>query len=211
MAREGASARRTEHWERIYRERPATAVSWYQPDPRPSLEMLDALQVGPEARIVDIGGGSSLLVDRLLDAGHHSVTVLDVSDAALERSRHRLGERAALVDWVEHDLLTWRPERQFDVWHDRALLHFMTAPEDREAYLAVLRAALAPDGAVIIATFAADGPERCSGLPVERYDGARLAALLGPGLEVVETRREVHRTPAGADQAFTWLGLRRRR
>jgi SAM-dependent methyltransferase len=199
------------HWEAMYRERPPTAVSWYQREASISIEMLERLGVGPDDRIVDVGGGASVLVDHLLDAGFRRITVLDISARALAESRRRLGDRGGAVEWVCQDLLTWRPDERYDVWHDRALFHFMVAESDRDGYLATLRAALAPGGAAVVGTFAADGPERCSGLGVERYDPSRLAAAFGPDLEVLATGREVHRTPAGADQAFTWLGMRRPR
>ena len=199
---------RQQHWEQIYERGGATRGSWFQDEPAPSLAALDAAHVDPRASLVDVGGGASGLVDQMLERGWRDVTVLDISARSLATARERLADRASRVHWVQHDLLTWRPDRRYDVWHDRALFHFLTDATDRARYLDVLRAALAPHGLVILATFADDGPTECSGLSVQRYTAPELASALGPDLEVLASTRELHTTPAGATQPFTWLTLR---
>jgi cyclopropane fatty-acyl-phospholipid synthase-like methyltransferase len=195
------------HWDRVYGRRLPTEMSWYQEEPRVSLALLDALDVTPQVAIVDVGGGASVLVDRLLDRRFGDVSVLDVSAAALAHAKQRLAERAACVHWLREDVLTWRPERRYGVWHDRAVFHFLVEENERAAYLASLRAALTPEGRVAIGTFAGDGPQHCSGLPVQRYEAGALAAVFGAEFEVVEQRREEHQTPNGTEQPFTWVGM----
>ena len=156
-----------------------------------------------------MGGGSSRLADRLLAAGHRDLTVLDISAAALELARDRLGQRANAIEWITADVLSWRPEREYALWHDRAVLHFFTDPDDAVRYRDTLRAALAPNGHAIIATFAPDGPNRCSGLPVRRSSAEQILSLLGAGFELEHAGTRVHRTPAGVQQPFTWTTARR--
>jgi len=198
---------RAQHWNIAYAQR-GTGVSWHQEDAGPSLELIASVAT-PRASVVDVGGGSSPLVDGLLAGGHRDVTVLDLSEVALDRARDRLGTAAAGVTWIAADLLSWQPARTFDVWHDRAVLHFLTAEEERHQYAALAAESVTPGGHAVLATFALDGPERCSGLPVRRYDAAGLAALLGDAFTPVLSTRELHRTPSGATQAFTWLVARR--
>ena len=194
------------HWSGVYGTRAVDEVSWYQAVPTVSLELIAEAGVTDESAIIDVGGGASSLAGNLLGRGYRDLTVLDVSTAALTAARDHLRERAAEIRWIEADLLRWRPERAYDLWHDRAVFHFLTGRAEREGYLATLRAALAP--AVVIATFAADGPDHCSGLPTSRYDADHLAAEF-PGYELLASRREEHHTPAGAMQPFTWALLRR--
>jgi hypothetical protein len=198
----------TGYWDTVYERSAATEVSWYQLEPTRSLDLISATGAGPDDAVVDIGGGASVLVDRLLGAGYRDVTVLDVADTALRVARDRLGADATRVHWVAADLLTWAPERAYRVWHDRAVFHFLTDPADRDRYRAVLDRALAPGGAVVIGAFAADGPTACSGLPTARYAPDELAAEF-PDLELVDAGREDHHTPADRHQPFTWLLLRR--
>jgi trans-aconitate methyltransferase len=199
------------YWNDVHRRRDPTEASWYQAEPTVSLELIDELGVYEHEPVVDVGGGTSPLAARLLERGFEDVTVLDVSEASLERAQERLGTRAGDVSWLRQDIRSWRPERLYGLWHDRALFHFLVAAPDRARYLEALRQALAPGGAVVIATFAPDGPDHCSGLPVARYDAAGLASLLGPSFELVAERREQHRTPAGTAQRFAWAALRARR
>ncbi|OHV31821.1 MULTISPECIES: class I SAM-dependent methyltransferase [Pseudofrankia] len=194
------------HWDDVYGRAVVTEVSWYQHEPASSLALVEATGVGPRDAVIDVGAGASVLVDRLLDAGHTDVTVLDVAADALAVTRSRLGPRAADVHWLTVDLLEWRPQRRYQLWHDRAVFHFLTDPADRDRYRAVLRQALAPGGHAIIGTFAADGPTACSGLPTARYSTDELAAQF-PDLHVVRTSREQHHTPNGRTQPFTWLTL----
>jgi len=206
--RESPDARR-DHWEKVYRERREDEVSWFQDRPRTSLSLIARTGLDRSARIVDVGGGASRLVDALVDDDHRNVTVLDVAAAALAKGRGRLGDRADGVKWVVSDVLVWMPDTTFDVWHDRAVFHFMTRPEDRAAYLGTMRRALEPGGHAIIATFATNGPEKCSGLPVQRYEPEDLAAELGPAFRLVESLREEHTTPAGKMQAFQYSRFQR--
>ncbi len=201
---------RSTHWDNVYATKGEAEVSWYQDSPAISLEMIRAASPDHRAGIIDIGGGASRLVDSLLHDGYRDVAVLDLSANALEAAKRRIGPAAAAVDWIVADATAWRPARSYDVWHDRAAFHFLTDPRDRAAYVERLRSAIAPGGHVIIATFALDGPEKCSGLPVQRHDSASLAAELGPEFELVETRSEAHHTPWNSTQAFQFSRFRRR-
>ncbi len=201
------SEERARHWDNAYASRGARGVSWYQDTPRMSLELFDALGVGRHASVIDIGGGASVLADQLVARGFIDLSVLDISAAALAEARRRLGDPSP-VTLLHEDLLVWRPVRRFKLWHDRAVFHFLVASDDRDRYLRSLRAAIDVDGYVVIATFAADGPEHCSGLPVARYSATDLAELLGPGFELREMRRETHITPGGVAQPFTWVAGR---
>ena len=201
------AGQRAKHWEEVYEGSDPGAVSWYQAEPVVSLELVEALGVTPEATVLDIGGGASVFVDRLLTRGFVDLTILDISDTALRASRQRVGNDPR-VAWITEDLLSWEPTRPFDLWHDRAVFHFLAGGEV-DTYRNVMGLAVAPGGSVIMATFAPDGPEQCSGLPVTRYSADELGAALGSGFQVVEQRREVHTTPSGAVQPFTWVAARR--
>lgn len=201
---------RTTHWQNVYATKSETEVSWFQASPAISLEMIRAASPDRAAAIIDIGGGASRLVDALLQDGYRNLAVLDLSANALDVAKKRIGATASTVDWIVADATTWRPAKTWDVWHDRAAFHFLTDPRDRAAYVERLRSAVAPGGHVIIATFAPDGPEKCSGLPVQRHDSASLSAELGPEFELVETRSETHHTPWHSTQAFQFSRFRRR-
>ena len=197
------------HWEAVYRTKRPDAVSWFQPDPALSIAMIRRATRDTRARIIDVGGGASLLVDALLRDGYADVTVLDVSAGALAHARERLADSAGRVHWVDGDILTTRlPEAGFDVWHDRAVFHFLTAAADRATYLAQLRGALRDGGHAVIATFAEDGPAKCSGLEVARYSPDTLHGELGTEFELIDTAREQHLTPAGASQSFLYCLFR---
>jgi SAM-dependent methyltransferase len=206
MSTTGSDGRR-EHWERRYRDHDERELSWYLEHPRCALELFDDAGVRPADPVIDVGAGSSRLIDALLARGFADVTALDVAGSALAAARHRLGADADRVRWEVADLLYWQPARRYAVWHDRAVFHFLVDPRDRDRYRERLAAALAPGGLAVIATFAQDGPRSCSGLPTAGYAPARLAAEFAD-LQVLGTRREVHRTPAGAAQPFTWVALR---
>jgi SAM-dependent methyltransferase len=197
------------HWDRRYADAGATGVSWYQPEPALSLSLIDRLRVPKRAPVIDVGGGASLLVDRLLALGYTDLSVLDVSSTALEMAHRRLGDSTP-VRFLREDIMTWQPERQYALWHDRAVFHFLTHDPEQAKYLTIMRRTLTDSGALIIATFASDGPERCSGLPVARYDATGLERLLD-GFTVVESRREEHLTPGGTVQPFTWIAANRDR
>jgi SAM-dependent methyltransferase len=210
MANTDRLADRRRHWETVYRAKDATSVSWYQETLSVSLKMIEATGLGHGARIIDVGGGASTLVDRLIADGYERVTVLDTAPAALEQARIRLGADADRVDWVVEDVTRWRPARKYDLWHDRAVFHFLTIAEDRRAYLAVMDEALEPRGQAIIATFALDGPEKCSGLPVMRYGPESLSRELGQGFALLGQQRERHVTPTGVVQPFLYCHFQRR-
>lgn len=197
------------HWQNVYQTKGERDVSWFEESPTISLKLIRATGVGLDASIVDIGGGSSRLVDALVGEGFQSVTVLDLSEKALTTSRQRLGANAAQISWIVADVTTWQPTQTFDVWHDRAAFHFLTEPRDRMAYVTNVRQAVRPDGHVIIGTFALDGPERCSGLPVARHDAASIGKVLGQSFRLIETRRHDHETPSGAVQRFQFNRFQR--
>lgn len=198
------------YWQRTYQAKAEHEVSWTQDSPEPSLTIVSAVAASLSSPIIDIGGGASHLVDFLVDRGYSNVSVLDLSSTALAMAQARLRGRAEAVDWIVADITTWMPAAQYEVWHDRATFHFMVTDADRSAYLIRLRQALALGGHAIIATFALDGPERCSGLPVMRYDSARLADSLGPEFILVSSRPHLHHTPWGARQSFQFSVFRRR-
>ena len=183
-------------------------MSWYQPEASTSLALVDALPVGPDAAVVDVGAGASPFLPALAGRGFRDLTAVDLSAAALDALARAAGEPGAVRTEVA-DVRTWAPGRAYGLWHDRAVLHFVVAEEDRAAYLATLATAV-PQGVAIVGTFAPDGPEECSGLPVHRYGpGDLTAALAAAGFVAVEERREVHTTPWGAEQPFTWVAARR--
>lgn len=193
---------RKEHWNQAYETNPPDDVSWFQSEPTLSLELIRKTGVTKTGGIIDVGGGASVLADHLLDAGFENVAVLDISGAALAHARKRLGPRAAQVTWLEADVTTFQSPRSFAVWHDRAVFHFLTEKADRQKYVEMLRRTLTPEGHIIIATFAIDGPQKCSGLPVTRYDAASIATELGGGFRLVEEIRETHQTPWQTEQNF---------
>ncbi|HUC52234.1 MAG TPA: class I SAM-dependent methyltransferase [Xanthobacteraceae bacterium] len=200
--------RRT-HWENVYHTKSERAVSWFQETPAISLDLIRATGVTADAAIIDVGGGASRLADALLGDGFRAVTVLDVSDAALETSRTRIGPAGAMIKWIAADVTAWTPAASYDVWHDRAAFHFLTERKDRTAYAERVLRAVRPGGHVVIGTFALDGPERCSGLPVMRHDAASLGRMLGPQFDLVESRSHAHNTPMGTIQRFQFSRFRR--
>ncbi|WP_298352208.1 class I SAM-dependent methyltransferase [Rhodoblastus sp.] len=197
------------HWQGVYSAKAETELSWFQATPAPSLDLLRLAGAGKESALIDIGGGASVLVDYLLAEGFCDLTVLDLSQTALDRTRARLGEAGVRVALIAGDATEWTPPRTYDVWHDRAAFHFLTEAADRAAYMERLCRALRVGGAAIFGAFALDGPEKCSGLPVMRHDAASLAAELGPGFELLDQRRHDHRTPGGATQKFQFSTFRR--
>lgn len=204
------NAGRTDHWEEVYRSKSEREVSWFEDEPRMSLELIRAAGLPLDAPIIDVGGGESRLVDRLLALGHTDLAVLDISAKALDVAQARIGDAAAQIDWIVADITKWKPTRQWRLWHDRAAFHFLTDAGERRAYVNAMRQALAADGHVIIATFAPDGPERCSGLQVLRHDAQSVAGELGPEFRLEETRDHAHRTPGGAVQHFQYARFSRR-
>ena len=200
---------RIAHWRRVWGEKAPEEATWHQPTPEVSLALIEAAAVTPWRPVIDVGGGAATLVDHLLARGFKDLTVLDIAPEALAAARARLGEEGDRVTWIAADITRWTPPESYVLWHDRAVFHFLTEPEDQRAYGRVLETALAPDGQAIIATFAPEGPEKCSGLPVQRHDPDSLVTALGGGFTVLEQRREEHATPAGNSQTFLWCRLGR--
>jgi SAM-dependent methyltransferase len=205
-------AGRQAHWENVYTTKSENEVSWFQQSPAPSLELIVQVGAVSNSAIIDIGGGASRLVDNLIEQEFQDVTVLDLSGAALaaakSRLESRLGTRAERVNWIVADATTFEPAKPYDIWHDRAAFHFLTDEKDRTAYIARLKRGLKIGGHAIIATFALDGPEKCSGLPVARYDSASLGQALGTAFELVHTQRHEHATPWGSRQIFQFSVFR---
>jgi ubiquinone/menaquinone biosynthesis C-methylase UbiE len=199
---------RKAHWETVYATRQPHEVSWFQREAHTSLALIQRVAPDDMAAIIDVGGGASTLVDGLVAAGYRCVTVLDLSHTALELARRRLGTTASGISWLEADILSADlPPASFDLWHDRAVFHFLTAPADRSRYVGQARRIVRPGGYVLVATFAHDGPTRCSGLPVARYTASALHQEFGPAFRPVESAREEHVTPSGARQAFVYCLL----
>jgi SAM-dependent methyltransferase len=198
-----------EHWDRVFTAKADDSVSWFQRIPETSLRLIRACGLPPDARIVDVGAGASRLPDALLAEDLWNVTVLDISSVALRKTAERLGRKASGLCFVAVDVTKWQPENTFDLWHDRAVLHFLTGDTDRLAYADVLRRVVKPGGFVLIAGFAPGGPERCSGLPVRRADQNAIATLLGPDFELLDGFEEDHQTPSGGLQKFVFTRFRR--
>jgi len=206
----GGNMHAKNHWEKVYSSKATDAVSWFQPHADCSLDLIKATGVGRDASIIDVGGGASTLVDDLLANGFTNVTVLDLSAAALAAARKRLGLRASDVRWIEADITRADlPASLYDVWHDRAVFHFLTSPEDRASYVKAVFRSVKPSGHVIVATFAEDGPAQCSGLPVMRYQPESLHAEFGDAFQLVEHQKEAHHTPFGTVQQFVYCYCRK--
>jgi trans-aconitate methyltransferase len=202
---------RQAHWQGVYSSKNETEVSWFEQSPAMSLDLIRRSGAHSGTSIIDIGGGASRLVDALLDEGYRAISVLDLSDKALSVARARLGPRASQVRWIAADATRWEPEQKYDLWHDRAAFHFLTDPDERRAYVERLLRATSPGAQVIIGTFAPDGPERCSGLPVARHDANSLQQALGDSFELEETRPYEHKTPWGSGQRFQFSRFRKLR
>jgi len=200
---------RREHWEQVHQSKREEERSWFQARPEMSLALFDLAGCDPSSRVIDVGGGTSHLVDLLIGQGYRHVTVLDIASKALDEAKERLGDRADQVRWVQGDVTSVRLESAFDMWHDRAVFHFLTEKEDRAAYVRTLKKSLDTGGHAIVATFAEDGPTHCSGLPVVRYSSSSLLAELGPEFALIEARHEVHRTPSAREQSFQWCLFQR--
>lgn len=201
------------HWDAVYKSKAPQDTSWYQASPEPSLSVVRALGLDPDDPIIDVGAGASALIDALVDEGFRRVSALDVSAEAIERASVRLGpQRSSRVEWVTGDIRDWRPRpRWYALWHDRAMLHFLTDEADRRRYAESAGAGVRPGGHMVIAAFAADGgPTKCSGLEVRRHDAASIVELFGGAFDLLEHWPLVHATPWGAEQRFEWFLLRRR-
>ncbi len=198
------------HWEEIYNTKPPTEVSWYQTRPSLSLKMIESTGIGKGRGIIDVGGGTSLLVDYLLDEGYEDMAVLDISGRSLEIARARLGDRENDVEWYEANATEFQPPRKFYLWHDRAVFHFLTDERDRRKYVNVLKEALMPEGYLVMATFAIDGPKRCSGLDTVQYDEESMSLELGDEFTLMEKVDETHVTPGDKEQKFTYFLYQRK-
>lgn len=195
---------RKSHWEHVYTTKDSASVSWYQPVPAKSLELIRLTGVSLQAPVLDVGGGASTLVDKLLDAGYQDVSVLDIASSAFTQAHARLGTSATQAKWIESDVTDFAPARSYAVWHDRAVFHFLTDAADRERYLDVLRKSLQSRGHFLLATFGEEGPVRCSGLEVQRYSVEMLKVLLEPDFRLRAYELEEHSTPTGAAQEFLY-------
>ena len=195
------------HWQTVYETKGDNDVSWFQEKPQTSLDLISRSGVSKNAAIIDVGGGNSRLVDWLLDAGYLDLSVLDISESVLLKTRARLGSPEKTVGWHVADIRFWSPLRRYDLWHDRATFHFLTDDDDRKAYVDVLSASVNLGGQVVIGTFAKDGPERCSGLLVRRYNAEDIQVAFGPHFHLVESVEADHRTPSGNIQKFQFCRL----
>ena len=199
------------HWDAVYQRKRPTEVSWYEPSPATSVAFIHASKLRSTDPIIDVGGGASLLVDELLRQGYTDLTVLDISGTALQTVRSRLGEHPTGVQLLQADVLSFEPTRRYALWHDRAVFHFLVEAVDRKRYIAALQRGLLEDGHVVIATFGPLGPEKCSGLPVRRYDSTSLAAELGNEFALTDSALVLHRTPSGAEQQLLYCHFQRTR
>lgn len=199
------------HWENIYNNKQLHEVSWYQPTPTTSLALIEMLNLSEAAKIIDIGGGDSLLVDNLLAHGFKDISVLDISKKALQRAQHRLDdENSTKVKWIEADISSYMPNEIYDLWHDRAVFHFLTDREAIEHYVKISSENIKQGGYLIIATFAEDGPMKCSGLPIQQYSEQSLPAVFAENFELVRLFKEIHLTPTGNEQSFVFAVMKRK-
>lgn len=191
------------HWETVYQTKDTTKVGWFQPKPQISLNMISKTGISVESSILDVGGGDSLLVDRLLDMGFKDITILDISSSALEKAKERLGPSGSNIHWIVSDMLQFKPDRKFTLWHDRAVFHFLTDQNEREAYRGLVESSITPGGYLVIMTFSKSGPKSCSGLPVQQYDIQDLENFFHKEFELIEGKNYDHLTPSGSVQNYT--------
>jgi len=199
---------RKKHWDKVYQTKNVDEVSWYQPTPSTSLEFIEELQIPLSAKIIDIGGGDSFLVDHLLDLGYQDISVLDISQEAIEKAKNRLGMNSEKVSWIVADAADFQTEQKYDFWHDRAALHFLTDEEEIESYFETLKSSLNPGVHLLIGTFSENGPEKCSGLTVQKYSDDTLSHLLSDGFEKTKCLTLDHETPSGSRQNFLFCSFR---
>ena len=201
---------RKEHWEKIYSEKKPDQVSWYQNDPKQSLELVKLAGTPKEGSVIDVGGGASVLVDRLLGEGFKNITVLDISNHGLEYAKTRLGNKASRVNWIVADVTQFAPKEKFDLWHDRAVFHFLTDQPDQKKYAALVSRAIKLGGHLILVSFAPDGPDKCSNLPVCRYDADLIQKELGNDFKLIREENEGHMTPWNKEQKFRYFLFERK-
>jgi trans-aconitate methyltransferase len=202
------TSRRQHHWEKVYRHKAIDEVSWHQDHPLRSLELIEKADIPRNASIIDVGAGASMLEDHLLQDGYSNIAVLDISESAIRHARQRLGKEAGRIEWFVSDITEFRPPHRFHLWHDRAVFHFLTDAKDRHKYLSLLTHYLEPNGYLVIATFAPDGPAMCSGLEVVRYDRNSMQAFLGDRFKLVDSAYEEHTTPDHKIQKFHFFLFR---
>lgn len=200
---------RKKHWENIYQTTQLDKVSWFQPMPETSLDFFKEFNVPTTAKIIDIGGGDSLLVDHLLDLGYQDITVLDISEAAIDRARQRLGDKANKVDWIVADAASFKPVEKYDFWHDRAAFHFLTQDQDISSYLETAQKSIQTNGILVLGTFSEQGPQKCSGLEIKQYSEATMTNLLKRFFEKIRCTTVDHKTPSGAIQNFVFCSFRK--
>ena len=201
---------RKAHWENIYSTKQLNEVSWYQPVPESSLEFIRVANVPKNASIIDIGGGDSLLIDHLLEEGYSQLSVLDISAKALERAKKRLGDKANSVTWIETDITAFQPGEKYDLWHDRAVFHFLTTPDDIKTYISLLESTILPRGTLILGTFSIDGPTKCSGIPIKQYNETSMRSLLDHAFENFHFELIDHPTPFDTIQQFIFCSCNRK-
>lgn len=201
---------RKNHWENIYQTKELSEVSWFQPIPKSSLDLIRKTKLSKQAKIIDVGGGDSYLVDHLLDLGYCNLTVLDISEAAIERAKKRLGERSKLVKWIVSDITTFNPSEKYDCWHDRAAFHFLTEEAEIAAYIKVLNESIAENGNLIIGTFSEKGPEKCSGIHIQQYTEKSLTKQFIVSFQKVECNTIDHETPFNTIQNFVFCRFRKK-
>lgn len=201
---------RKDHWENVYTKKSPLEVSWYQTHPAISLDLIASTGIDHSARIIDVGAGASVLVDKLLEAGYKDITVLDIASKAMDYAKERLGSRAQKVVWVVADITEFEPSQQYDLWHDRAVFHFLTDKTDRRKYVEALKKTLKPEGHLILSAFSLEGPPQCSGLSVERYDVEKMKKELGDEFEFITSKRESHVTPWQAEQEFIYCHFKKK-
>jgi len=193
------------HWETIYQKKLPSEVSWYQVHTKLSLQLIQKTGITLAQPFIEVGGGASVLIDHLLDMGLTELTVLDLSMTALQQMKNRLSHKANNIQWIETDITTFQPPQQYYCWHDRAVFHFLTNAQDRHNYVEVLKSSILPNGYVIIATFATDGPQQCSGLEIVQYDAPKIREELGEEFSLLEVHDEIHLTPTQAEQKFSYF------
>lgn len=197
------------HWDKIYQTKSLHEVSWFQPKPETSLDFFKEFKIAKDAKIIDIGGGDSLLVDHLLDLGYQDITVLDISATALERAQKRLGSRSSLVKWIEADAASFEPKEQYDFWHDRAAFHFLTSAQEIEHYLQTVQQSIRPNGILVMGTFSEQGPAKCSGIPIKQYSEKSMSELLTTFFEKIKCITVDHKTPFETIQQFIFCSFRK--
>ncbi len=198
-----------EHWEKVFETKAETEVSWYQPNPSSSLEFFVSNNIPKDARIIEVGGGDSYVVDHLLELGYLNITLLDISAKAIERIKARLGDKANDVVFIVIDVLDFKPEQQFDVWHDRASFHFLTSEDDIEKYREITSNSVVQNGYLFLGTFSVNGPEKCSGLPITQYSDAQFKAVFSPNFELLNSFTIDHETPFDTVQNFIFCTLKK--